>query len=125
LIRIYPDRRAVDNFILGLAGSGPRTAIIFPPIIFGTGSGPVNQRSIQVPSIAKNALQEKQAVYVGQGLSRWGAIHIADLAQLFVKLVEKAVNGGNDDFWDENGLYFAESGEEVCSHVQASVPTVR
>jgi nucleoside-diphosphate-sugar epimerase len=125
LIRIYPDRRAVDNFILSLAGSGPRTAIIFPPIIFGTGSGPVNQRSIQVPSIAKNALKEKQAAYVGRGLSRWGAIHIADLAQLFVKLVEKAVDGGNDEFWDENGLYFAESGEEVCSHVQASVSTVR
>ncbi|KAL4762439.1 uncharacterized protein BDW70DRAFT_166901 [Aspergillus foveolatus] len=121
LIRMYPDRRAVDNFILSLAGSGPRTAIIFPPIIFGTGSGPVNQRSIQVPSIAKNALQEKQAFYVGQGLSRWGAIHIADLAQLFVKLVEKAVDGGNDDFWDESGLYFAESGEESFKNIAGLV----
>ncbi|KAL4737750.1 hypothetical protein BDV11DRAFT_216430 [Aspergillus similis] len=121
LIRAYPDRRAVDNFILSLAGSGPRTAIIFPPIIFGTGSGPVNQRSIQVPSIAKNALKEGQAAYVGQGLSRWGAIHIADLAQLFVKLVEKAAEGGSDDVWDENGLYFAESGEESFKDIAGLV----
>ncbi|KAL4814711.1 hypothetical protein BDW67DRAFT_186509 [Aspergillus spinulosporus] len=121
LIHAYPHRRAVDNFILSLAGSGPRTAIIFPPIIFGTGSGPVNQRSIQVPSIAKNALQERQAAYVGQGLSRWGTIHVADLAQLFVKLVEKAVDDGNDDFWDENGLYFAESGEESFKDIAGLV----
>ncbi|KAL4748645.1 hypothetical protein BDW72DRAFT_214686 [Aspergillus terricola var. indicus] len=121
LIWAYPGRRAVDNFILNLAGSGPRTAIIFPPIIFGTGSGPVNQRSIQVPSIAKNALQERQAAYVGQGLSRWGAIHIADLAQLFVKLVEKAVEGGSGDIWDENGLYFAESGEESFKNIAGLV----
>ncbi|RDW67344.1 uncharacterized protein DSM5745_09210 [Aspergillus mulundensis] len=111
LILAYPNRRVVDNFILKLAGSGPKTAIIFPPIIFGAGSGPGNQRSIQVPSIAKNALKDKQAAYVGQGLSRWGAIHVADLAQLFVKLVEKAAEGGNGDIWDESGLYFAESGE--------------
>ncbi|KAL4974043.1 hypothetical protein BDW66DRAFT_153209 [Aspergillus desertorum] len=121
LILAYPTRRVVDNLILNLAGSGPRTAIVFPPIIFGTGSGPVNQRSIQVPAIARNALRDKQAAYVGQGLSRWGAIHVADLAQLFVKLVEKAVEGASGDVWDENGLYFAESGEKSFKDIASLV----
>ncbi|KAL4935572.1 hypothetical protein BDV06DRAFT_228701 [Aspergillus oleicola] len=103
-ITAYPNRRVVDNFILNLRGSGPKTAIVFPPIIFGTGRGPGNQRSIQVPTIAKNALKEKQTAYVGRGLSRWGAIHIADLAAHFRKLAEKAVAGGEGDIWNENGL---------------------
>ncbi|KAL5048635.1 hypothetical protein BDW71DRAFT_177168 [Aspergillus fruticulosus] len=121
MILAYPNRRVVDNFILNLAGSGPRTAIIFPPIIFGTGSGPGNQRSIQVPSIAKNALQNKQAAYVGQGLSRWSAIHVADLARLFVRLVETGVEGRSGDVWDENGLYFAESGENSFKDIASLV----
>ncbi|KAL4900809.1 hypothetical protein BDW74DRAFT_188046 [Aspergillus multicolor] len=123
LILAYPNRRVVDNFILKLAGAGPKTAIVFPPIIFGAGSGPGNRRSIQVPSIAKNALKEKQAAYVGQGLSRWGAIHVADLAQLFVKLVEKAAEGGDGDgdVWDENGLYFAEAGEKSFKDIASLV----
>ncbi|KAL4927037.1 uncharacterized protein BDV17DRAFT_292930 [Aspergillus undulatus] len=123
LIRAYPSRRIVDNYILNLAGSGPRTAIIFPPIIFGAGQGPGNQRSIQVPSIAKNALKERQAAYVGRGLGRWSAIHVADLAGLFVKLVERAANGGesDSDVWDENGLYFAEAGEETFKEIATQV----
>ncbi|KAL4802502.1 hypothetical protein BDV18DRAFT_163904 [Aspergillus unguis] len=120
MITNYP-RRAVDNFILNLQSSGPKTAIIFPPIIFGTGAGPGNQRSIQVPAIARNALQEKQAAYVGRGLSRWGAIHVADIAHLFVRLVESAAEGNDAEIWDENGLYFVESGEIAFKDIATSV----
>ncbi|KAL4964616.1 uncharacterized protein BDV14DRAFT_200671 [Aspergillus stella-maris] len=124
-ITAYPNRRVVDNFILNLKGSGPKTAIIFPPIIFGKGRGPGNQRSIQVPSIAKNALQRKQAAYVGRGLAKWGAIHVADLASLFGKLVERAVASGEDEgdgeVWDENGLYFVDNGEMSFKDIAALV----
>ncbi|KAL4949689.1 hypothetical protein BDW69DRAFT_188079 [Aspergillus filifer] len=120
-ITAYPTRRVVDNFILNLKGSGLKTAIVFPPIIFGKGRGPGNQRSIQVPSISKNALQQKQAAYVGRGLARWGAIHVADLATLFGKLVEKAVAGAEDDIWNESGLYFVENGEKSFKEIATLV----
>ncbi|KAI2671833.1 hypothetical protein CBS147355_8476 [Penicillium roqueforti] len=116
-IRAYKDRRVVDNYILDLGSDGPKTAILFPPIIFGTGNGPVNQRSIQVPSLARAALLQHVGLYLGRGLSRWGIVHIADLADLFVKLVEHAVNATPSPIWNENGLFFVENGFESFKDV--------
>ncbi|KAJ5201137.1 hypothetical protein N7449_005940 [Penicillium cf. viridicatum] len=112
IIRAYKDRRVVDNYILDLGSGGPKTAIIFPPIIFGAGKGPVNQRSIQVPSLARAALLQRVGLYLGRGLSRWGIVHISELADLFVKLVEHAVNATSGAIWNENGLFFVEKGFE-------------
>ncbi|KAJ5598658.1 hypothetical protein N7537_008742 [Penicillium hordei] len=112
IIRAYKDRRVVDNYILDLGSDGPKTAIVFPPIIFGAGKGPVNQRSIQVPSLARAALLQHVGLYLGRGLSRWGIVHISELADLFVKLVEHAVNATPGAIWNENGLFFAEKGFE-------------
>ncbi|KAJ5933131.1 hypothetical protein N7516_007620 [Penicillium verrucosum] len=112
IIRAYKDRRVVDNYILDLGSGGPKTAIIFPPIIFGAGKGPVNQRSIQVPSLARAALLQRVGLYLGRGLSRWGIVHVSELADLFVKLAEHAVNASSGPIWNENGLFFAEKGFE-------------
>ncbi|KAJ5699413.1 hypothetical protein N7536_002426 [Penicillium majusculum] len=112
IIRAYKDRRVVDNYILDLGSGGPKTAIIFPPIIFGAGKGPGNQRSIQVPSLARAALLQRVGLYLGRGLSRWGIVHVSELADLFVKLVEHAVNATSGPIWNENGLFFAEKGFE-------------
>ncbi|KAJ5333911.1 hypothetical protein MYU51_018289 [Penicillium brevicompactum] len=112
IIRAYKDRRVVDNYILDLDSSGPKTAIIFPPIIFGAGRGPVNQRSIQIPSLARSGLQQHAGLYLNKGLSKWGVIHVSDLASLFVKLAEHAINATQIPIWNENGLFFAENGFE-------------
>ncbi|KAJ5519357.1 NAD-dependent epimerase/dehydratase [Penicillium expansum] len=117
IIRAYKDRRVVDNYILDLGSGGPKTAIVLPPIIFGTGKGPVNQRSIQVPALARAALLQRVGLYLGRGLSRWGIIHVSDLANLFVKLVEHAVNATPGPIWNENGLFFAENGFESFKEI--------
>lgn len=114
IIRAYKDRRVVDNFILDLGPKSFKTAIIFPPIIFGAGRGPVNQRSIQVPQLSQAALKQNAGLYLNKGLSKWGIIHVSDLAKLFVKLTEHAVNATQVPIWNENGLFFAENGFEVC-----------
>lgn len=87
---------------------------MFPSIIFGTGRGPGNQRSIQIPQLSKSALKERQGLYVGRGLNRWTAIHVADLSRLFVSLAEHAFAKSDDILWGQNGLYFADSDEKVC-----------
>lgn len=115
IIRAYKDRRVVDNYILDLGSSGPKTAIIFPPIIFGIGKGPVKQRSVQVPSLARATLLQRVSLYLGRGLSRWGIVHVSELADLFVKLVENAVDATPSPIWNDNGLFFAEKGFEVSS----------
>lgn len=107
--------RAVDHLVRGLASSNPRakSAIVYGPLIYGKGRGPVNQRSIQIPDLAKASLQHGRGLYVGQGHNTWNTIHISDLTNLFVSLVCEASKTTNPELWNENGVYFAESGKIV------------
>ncbi|PYH96500.1 NAD(P)-binding protein [Aspergillus ellipticus CBS 707.79] len=108
LIKRYEAKRVVDTFILSLTGeTRPLTALIFPPIIYGSGRGPINQRSIQIPELARVTMQRGKGVQVGKGESTWSNVHISDVSSIFVKLVEKAVQGDMDGrVWNESGLYF-------------------
>lgn len=108
-------KRAVDNLLLGLSATNPhvRTAIIYGPLIYGQGRGPVNQRSIQLPDLAKSTIQHGHGLQVGRGLSCWSNIHVSDIAQLVVKLTQEASNSRNAPLWNENGIYFAENGKMV------------
>ncbi|KAJ5711493.1 hypothetical protein N7488_005649 [Penicillium malachiteum] len=95
--------RAADNYLVNL--TGPKTALVFPPIIYGQGDGLVNQRSIQVPELSRVAIQTRQAVQVGKGESTWSNIHISDLGNVFAKLVEKGVENAEGALWNHDGLY--------------------
>ena len=107
----------MDQVVLALASELPskaKTALVFPPIIYGAGSGPGNVRSIQIPGLCRQAIDAKQAVYVGKGEAQWGNVHIADLGGLVAKLVGKAIKGGEEEkLWGEEGLYFVATGEQV------------
>lgn len=53
---------------------------------------------------------------VGQGKARWNNIHVSDLAQLFVRLTEAAIEQNTDaQLWNENGYYLVENGEHIWS----------
>ncbi|KAG5793946.1 hypothetical protein H9Q69_007010 [Fusarium xylarioides] len=113
LIKQYPSR-AVDNYIFSISeqNSTVKTALVVPPIIYGQGRGPGNQRSMQIPGLAKATLERKKGLQVGSGESRWGNIHIADLSRIFLGLVEKAIEGNQDEnIWRANGLFFTGAGE--------------
>jgi nucleoside-diphosphate-sugar epimerase len=119
IIQKNADKRVVDHFLLN--ATGPKTAIVFPPIIYGQGRGPVNQRSIQVPEISRVAIEKRQTFQVGKGESTWSNIHVSDLSDMFVKLVEKAVEGAEGDLWNQNGLYFVRGGPELVSELQREI----
>lgn len=109
--------RAVDQAMLSIArdlGSRVRTAIIFPPIIYGLGRGQGNRNSQQIPGLCKVAISQKAAVYVGQGEATWGNVHIVDVSSLITALVGKAQDQDSDPkLWNEHGLYFVQTGEIV------------
>ncbi|KAB8264257.1 NAD(P)-binding protein [Aspergillus pseudonomiae] len=108
-------KRAVDQMLLNSSSEQPnlRTAILYGPLIYGLGRGPVNQRSIQLPELAKATSQLGHGVQVGKGLSCWSNIHIADLSTLIMRLAPETEvrQGGNPLLWRENGIYFAENGK--------------
>lgn len=116
-IKQYPNR-TVDNYIFSVKEkqSSVKTALVVPPIIYGQGRGPGNQRSMQIPDLARAVLNRKRGVRVGAGESRWGNIHLADLSRIFLLLVEKAAEGNqDDDIWGANGVFFTGAGELVSS----------
>ncbi|KAI4595523.1 hypothetical protein KJ359_006869 [Pestalotiopsis sp. 9143b] len=116
--------RAVDNYILdvGSQESTIETALVFPPIIYGVGEGVVNQRSIQIPELARVTLEKGHGVRVGPGLSRWGNVHIRDLGRLFGALVEAAAKPkGDSKLWNDDGIYLTGVGEIPFGEISAKV----
>jgi nucleoside-diphosphate-sugar epimerase len=118
--------RKVDKIVLaaGAAHSNVKTAIVAPPTIYGVGRGPINQRSIQVPELIKATLKEGYAFQVGNGDARWNAIHVHDLSNLYLRLIEEAIKGGGSATWGSEGYYFAESEEFRWGDIGRSVGEV-
>ncbi|EFQ28970.1 nucleoside-diphosphate-sugar epimerase [Colletotrichum graminicola] len=124
-IQKHPSR-VVDNYIIKVGESEPRinTALVFPPTIYGRGLGPVNQRSVQIPSLAKATLDRQRGVQVGKGLNRWGNLHIEDVSRLILRLVEKAAEVKSEEqVWNPNELYLAGVGETSFGEIAQLIAT--
>jgi nucleoside-diphosphate-sugar epimerase len=104
-------RIALNNFVLAAASHGIRTAVIAPPMIYGQGTG-MNRNSIQVPAIIKVAKKFGVAQYVGRGENRWSNVHVEDLADLYVAVLERGKAGA---------FYYAENGENSLREVAMAI----
>lgn len=60
-------------------------------------------------------MQRREGVQVGKGESTWSNVHVSDVSSIFVKLVEKALQGEVGELWNEHGLYFPGSGALVST----------
>jgi nucleoside-diphosphate-sugar epimerase len=92
-------RREVENIVLSIGEKYPqiKTAIVCPPTIYGVGRGAGNQRSIQVPILARGVLQIGEGFQVGHGKARWSNVHVHDLSSIYGRLIEEAVKGNAAD----------------------------
>ena len=107
--------RKVDKIFLeaGQNDSGPvRTGIVCPPTIYGVGRGPGNTRSQQLYDLAALILKSGTGKRVGKGNNRQTHVHLHDLSDLYVLLIEAAAAGGGKATWGDNGYYFSSSGQE-------------
>lgn len=102
----------VENLVISQTSSSVKTALIVGPLIYGVGRGPVNQRSVQAPEIAKATLKLGHGFKLNEGKNIWSNIHVHDLASL-VSLLVGAAKDGKDGFWNENGVFNVENGELV------------
>ncbi|KAI5298840.1 hypothetical protein KEM56_003734 [Ascosphaera pollenicola] len=114
--------RDVDIIVLDASAKSPdacKTAIVAPPMIYGPGRGPVNQRSYQVYELAKAILKLKKGIQVGKGDNVWHQVHVRDLSEVFRMLGEAAAAGGGKATWNDKGYYFAENGKfrwgDICT----------
>lgn len=119
----HAPHRKVDRIILETGtkdGSKIKTAIVCPPTIYGKGRGPGKQRGHQVYELSRCTLVKKTGFKVGAGRNYWTNIHVHDLSNIYLKLVEAAVDGGKGS-WGIDGYYFAESGEYIWGEVSQAV----
>ena len=78
----------------------------------GKGRGPLNQRSRQVYALANVTLRRQKGPIIGAGQSIWNHVHVHDLSDLYVLLIDAAIAGRTDDgLWGPRAYYLAENGE--------------
>jgi len=98
----------VDSWIFDNA-QGITFAIIAPSTIHGIGSGLFKKVSQQVVGLAQMSALRGQSGYIGERTDViWGNVHINDLVDLYVLLIEGLVNGSVDS-GREGGWYFGSS----------------
>lgn len=69
-------------------------------------------RSRQAYELAKVILTQKMIPIIGSGKARWNQVHVADLSDVFLRLVDAAVKQRLDaELWGAKGYYLVESGE--------------
>jgi nucleoside-diphosphate-sugar epimerase len=83
-------RIALDNAVLG--APGVRSVVLCNTLIYGDALGPKAQ-SVQLPRLVAEARASGVAHHIGRGLNRWSNVHIADVADLYLLALEKALAG--------------------------------
>lgn len=106
-------RHALNQFILGAADRGIRSAVICPSLIYGVGRG-INPLSIQIPSLVQNARENGVVQIVGKGANRWSNVHIDDVTALYLLAFDNATSGA---------FYFVENGEASFAEIGAAIAT--
>lgn len=134
--------RNVDKIVLEAGTKNKdivKTVIVCPPTIYGrcchvipykyteadftgTGRGPVSGRGRQVYEMGKLILSKGIIPVVGEGKARWNNVHIEDLSDLFLLLLERAIaQDSSDDIWGSRGYMFTENGEHLWKDLARTI----
>ena len=80
-------RPAHEQLALALANEGIRAVVVRPGIVYGGARGGIPA------SFFGTALKQGAAQMIGDGANHWPLVHVDDLAELYVRLVERAPAG--------------------------------
>ncbi|KAJ5334582.1 hypothetical protein N7452_006985 [Penicillium brevicompactum] len=116
--------RNVDQLILEAGTKHAdvlKTALVCPPTIYGQGRGPVSQRGRQVYELANVTIRLKKGPIIGAGRSIWNNVHVHDLSDVYVLLVEASIAGRTDPgLWGADAYYLTENGEHYWGELAAA-----
>jgi nucleoside-diphosphate-sugar epimerase len=104
-------RVAVNERVLAAAREGVRATVISPSLIYGEGRG-LHRESIQVPRLVAVARKHGVPRHVGRGENVWSNVHIDDLVDLYLRVLERAPAGAS---------YYAENGESSMREACAAI----
>ncbi|CAI6342304.1 unnamed protein product [Periconia digitata] len=83
-------------------------AVICPPDIYGKGKGLGKTWSVFMPLFLREVkkMEGGRVFYYGEGTNARGWVHIDELMEIYLKVVEAAVAGGAGFGWNKEGYYF-------------------
>lgn len=105
----YMPRAADLAVVEGGLEHGVETHIVMAPHIFGVGTGSFNRFTFPVNMIVKGAQALGKGFVIGDGTAAWSHVHVQDLADLYLVLLRRVVEGESIPS-GKKGIYFAESG---------------
>ncbi|CAG7970423.1 unnamed protein product [Penicillium salamii] len=98
-----------------------KTALVCPPTIYGQGRGPVSQRGRQAYELASVTLRLKKGPIIGAGQSIWNNVHVHDLSDVYLLLVEAAISRRTDNgLWGADAYYLTENGEHYWGELASA-----
>lgn len=106
-IPAHAPHRHVDVEVFAAAKTGLlKTYLVVPPTVFGRGLGPFaeSRMSIQIPRLVYYALMRRRAMYVGKGANQWTNVHVVDLAELYLLILEAAMKDMAPE--GESGIFY-------------------
>lgn len=104
-------RHAIDRLVVSAAAQGVRSAVLCNSMIYGAGAG-LHADSVQIPPLVAQARQSGVVRIVGAGVNRWSNVHIADVVDLYARVLESAPAGA---------FYFVENGEASYAEIGAAI----
>lgn len=111
VITSLPDsapHRKVERYLQEVAvehGDKLKCAIISSCGVYGLGKGMGNTQSILIPTLYDEAVKLGRTFYPGSGGNQRSWVHIDDLMQVYLKLVEAAAAGGGNAVWGKEVSY--------------------
>lgn len=102
---------ALNQHVQLAAKKGIRSMVIVPSMVYGKGLG-IRKESIQLPFLYKLSLEKGLGVYIEKGENIWSNIHIADLGDFYVKMLERGTAGS---------YYYAENGEANLKDIAVEI----
>lgn len=100
-------RVLINNYVLQSVQKDIRSIVIVPTMVYGEGLG-IKKDSIQIPALINFSQKKGHGVYFGEGENIWSNLHIEDLADLYVLVLEKAKEGS---------IYYAENGASSLKNI--------
>jgi hypothetical protein len=89
--------------------TGVKTYFMMPPTVYGRGLGHFKTQSIQIPFAICRAIEAGCPEYIGDGSGTVGYVHIADLAVLYMLLLNNILDNV-DVPSGRKGYYFSNTG---------------
>ncbi|KAF5323088.1 hypothetical protein D9611_009274 [Ephemerocybe angulata] len=109
-----PHRKVDLEVLRGDAEGFVLTYIVVPSTVYGVASNKLVDLGIQSPVqsrlLLRASIERGQGGMIGLGKNILGHVHIEDLAELYIKLIETIMREANPGHGKE-GFYFAENGE--------------